>query len=144
MKFEMINNFDSQYKFNNQAIYDIILRISQNENKQFESLNLIISTDEYLNKLKKTYFNQDYYTDVITFNLEDPNELIEGEIYISMARIIDNAHQFNVGLNDELKRIIIHGVLHLIGYNDIEKHEKQNMTKLENQYMTLKSQLILN
>ena len=120
----MINNFDSQYKFNNQAIYDIILKISKNENKQFESVNLIISTDEYLNKLKKTYFNKDHYTDVITFNLEDSNELIEGEIYISMARIIDNSHQFNVRLNDELKRIIIHGVLHLIGYNDIKKHEK--------------------
>ena len=144
MKFEMINNFDSQYKFNNQAIYDIILQISKNENKQFESVNLIISTDEYLNKLKKTYFNKDHYTDVITFNLEDSNELIEGEIYISMARIIDNSDQFNVEVNDELKRIIIHGVLHLIGYNDIENHEKQIMTKLENQYMALNSQLIVN
>ena len=144
MKFEMINNFDSQYKFNNQAIYDIILQISKNEHKYFESVNVIISTDKYLNKLKNIYFNQDYYTDVITFNLEDSDELIEGEIYISMARIIDNAHQFNVGLNDELKRIIIHGVLHLIGYNDIKEDEKQNMTKLENQYMALSSQLILN
>ena len=144
MKFEMINNFDSQYKFNNQAIYDIILQISKNENKQFESVNLIISTDEYLNKLKKTYFNKDHYTDVITFNLEDSNELIEGEIYISMARIIDNSDQFNVEVNDELKRIIIHGVLHLIDYNDIENHEKQIMTKLENQYMALNSQLIVN
>ena len=144
MKFEMINNFDSEYKFNNQAIYEIILQISKNENKHFESVNLIISTDEYLNKLKKTYFNQDYYTDVITFNLENPDELIEGEIYISMARIIDNAHEFNVELNDELKRIIIHGVLHLIGYNDIKDYEKNFMTKLENQYMALSTKLILN
>ena len=61
-----------------------------------------------------------------------------------MARIIDNSVQFNVEVNDELKRIIIHGVLHLIGYNDIENHEKQIMTKLENQYMALNSQLIVN
>tara|TARA_B110000014_G_scaffold236871_1_gene202430 strand:+ start:9362 stop:9796 length:435 start_codon:yes stop_codon:yes gene_type:complete len=144
MKFQMINNFDSQYTFNNKAIYEIISKISKNEHKKFESINLIISTDTYLNQLKRTYFNKDHYTDVITFNLEDSQELIEGEIYVSMHRVIDNAHRFNIKLNDELKRIIIHGVLHLIGYNDIEEHEKKMMTKLENQYMEFSSKLILN
>jgi len=144
MKFQMINNFDSQYTFNNKAIYNIISEISKNEHKKFESINLIISTDAYLNQLKRTYFNKDHYTDVITFNLEDSNQLIEGEIYVSMHRVIDNAHQLNIQLDDELKRIIIHGVLHLIGYNDIEEHEKKMMTKLENQYMGFSSKLILN
>ena len=143
MLFEVINNFNSDYKFNTKAIHKILLEISQHENRIFKSINFILTTDHHLNSLKIEYFNKDHYTDVIAFNLENSNELIDGEIYISMDRIIENANQFNCHLNDELKRIIIHGVLHLMGYNDIKKNDKELMTRLEDTYMRLDSSPII-
>ena len=143
MLFEVINNFNSDYKFNTKAIHKILLEISQHENRIFKSINFILTTDHHLNSLKIEYFNKDHYTDVIAFNLENSNELIDGEIYISMDRIIENANQFNCHLNDELKRIIIHGVLHLMGYNDIKKNDKELMMRLEDTYMGLDSSPII-
>ena len=87
--------------------------------------------------LKKQYFNEDVYTDVISFNLEEPGDPIDGEIYISLPRIIDNANQYDSNLNDEFKRIIIHGLLHLVGYNDLTNSDKKQMTSLEDKYIKL-------
>tara|TARA_Y100001970_G_scaffold98961_1_gene124498 strand:+ start:1209 stop:1643 length:435 start_codon:yes stop_codon:yes gene_type:complete len=143
MLFELINNFSDGYKFNNIEIQNIISKIAANEDQTIKSINLILSTDIHLNKLKKQYFQKDHYTDVISFNLEDEGDLIDGEIYISVDRIIDNANKFNCNSNEELKRIIIHGVLHLIGYNDANKEEKETMTNLENFYMSKCSQSII-
>tara|TARA_B110000263_G_C15304740_1_gene509759 strand:- start:2126 stop:2560 length:435 start_codon:yes stop_codon:yes gene_type:complete len=143
MLFKLINNFSNQYNFSTIEIKNIISVITNNENKSIESINLILSTDHHLNKLKKQYFKKDHYTDVISFNLEDEGSLIDGEVYISMERIIDNANAFNCNLNDELKRIIIHGILHLIGYNDSTKKEKEAMTNLEDFYMNAHSKPII-
>ena len=143
MLFDLINNFSNQYKFNTIAIQNIISKIATNENKAIKSINLILSTDIHLNKLKKQYFQKDHYTDVISFNLEDDGDLIDGEIYISMDRIIDNANQFNCNANEELTRIIIHGALHLIGYNDENTDQKKTMTNLENFYMSKCSESII-
>ena len=143
MLFELINNFSDGYKFNNIEIQNIISKIAANEDQTIKSINLILSTDIHLNKLKKQYFQKDHYTDVISFNLEDEGDLIDGEIYISVDRIIDNANKFNCNSNEELTRIIIHGVLHLIGYNDANKEEKETMTNLENFYMSKCSQSII-
>ena len=135
MELNIINNVETNYKINENKISKIISNISQTEDKKIDYINFVLVDDKYLNKLKKKYFNQDYYTDVISFNLEDKNYPIDGEIYISIDRIILNAEKYNCSLNSELKRIIIHGLLHLSGYNDITKHEKENMTNLENKYM---------
>ena len=95
--------------------------------------------------MKNKYFEQDLYTDVISFNLEDANEDIEGEIYVSMDRVIDNAKSLKSSINMELKRIIIHGTLHLIGYNDQTNSQKENMTRLENKYLEINpKEVILN
>ncbi len=144
MLFEIINNFNKSYNFISSEIKNIILSIKNGENKNIQSINLIISNDEHLNELKKQYFNQDYYTDVIAFNLEDEGNSIDGEIYISMERIIYNANKYNCNLNDELKRIIVHGTLHLIGYDDTTKKEKESMTHLEELYMDMHSKPIIN
>ena len=143
MLFEIINNFNKSYNFISSEIKNIILSIKNGENKNIQSINLIISNDEHLNELKKQYFNQDYYTDVIAFNLEDEGNSIDGEIYISMDRIIYNANKYNCNLNDELKRIIVHGTLHLIGYDDTTKKEKESMTHLEELYMDMHSKPII-
>ena len=143
MLFELINNFSNEYKFNTIEIKKIISKVTTNEDQPIKSINLILSTDSHLNNLKKQYFQKDQYTDVIAFNLENKGDLIDGEIYISIDRIIDNANTFNCNLNEELKRIIIHGLLHLIGYNDSSKEEKKTMTNLENFYMSECSQPII-
>ena len=143
MLFEIINNFNKSYNFISSEIKNIILSIKNGENKNIQSINLIISNDEHLNELKKQYFNQDYYTDVIAFNLEDEGNSIDGEIYISMERIIYNENKYNCNLNDELKRIIVHGTLHLIGYDDTTKKEKESMTHLEELYMDMHSKPII-
>ena len=131
----IINHVKVTHKFDENKISQIISNISKTENKKIDYINFILVDDKYLNKLKKEYFNQDYYTDVISFNLEDKNCPIDGEIYISINRVILNADKYNCSFNNELKRIMIHGLLHLYGYNDITKYEKQNMTNLENKYM---------
>ena len=107
-----------------------------NDNNHINAnITIILSNDARLYELKKKYFNEDLLTDVISFNLEEEGDPIEGEIYISLDRIIDNAKIFNQEILMELKRIIIHGLLHLIGYNDQSKKEKSRMTKLENYYI---------
>ncbi len=96
---------------------------------------IIMSDDETLRQFKLNFFKQDVLTDVIAFNLEDKGEPIEGEIYISLNRVKENAKEFNEELINELKRVIIHGCLHLIGYDDSTIQEKTQMTSLENRYL---------
>ena len=98
-------------------------------------VTIIMSDDETLRKFKLNFFKQDVLADVIAFNLEDQGEAIEGEIYISLNRVKENAKEFNEELIDELKRVIIHGCLHLIGYDDSTIQEKKQMTSLENRYL---------
>ena len=99
-------------------------------------IHFVIVNDELLSKMKKKYFNMDVYTDVMAFNLEDEGKDIDGEIYISWDRILDNASKFEIIPNDEFKRIVIHGVLHLIGYDDQTDKDKSKMKELENLYMS--------
>ena len=81
------------------------------------------------------YFQQDVFTDVISFNLEDEGDAIEGEIYISLDRVKENARQFKQDFLQELKRIIAHGTLHLMGYDDQSLPEKEKMIRLEDSYL---------
>lgn len=137
MKIEIINNIFSEYQFNKIKISNILDTIIKNENCSFSVVNIILENDEFLRNLKKIYFNQDVYTDVISFNLEDSDAPIEGEIYISLPRIIANAKKYRNSLNNEFKRIVIHGLLHLVGYNDLTNSDKKQMTSLEDKYIKL-------
>ena len=137
MKIEIINNIFSEYQFNKIKISNILDCIIKNENCSFSVVNIILENDEFLRNLKKIYFNQDVYTDVISFNLEDSDAPIEGEIYISLPRIIANAKKYRNSLNNEFKRIVIHGLLHLVGYNDLTNSDKKQMTSLEDKYIKL-------
>ena len=98
-------------------------------------MTIIISNDDFLRKLKLQFFNQDVLTDIIAFNLEDKNDPIEGEIYISFDRVKENAKEYNEKFINEFKRVIIHGCLHLIGFDDSTNEEKKKMTYLENIYL---------
>ena len=143
MKLEIIDNSNSIYKFNHNSFLTLTSTISKIEKNKFNYINIIFTDDENMNLLKKKYFNQNYYTDIIAFNLEESNDLIEGELYIGINQVYKNSIKFNCNINKELKRIFIHGLLHLVGYDDQTKTDKKNMTKLEDKYMASHDDLIL-
>ncbi len=105
------------------------------ENRELISLSIVFCTDKYLLEINRQYLGHDYYTDIITFNLAEDNEFIEGEIYISVDRIRENALINLVTTNHELHRVIFHGILHLCGYMDKSKSAKDTMTRQENQML---------
>ena len=85
--------------------------------------------------VKNTFFQHNVFTDVITFNLEETGNPIEGEIYISLERVKENARKFKQNVDMELRRVIIHGCLHLMGFDDQTSEDKKEMTRLENHYL---------
>ncbi len=107
----------------------------EEEGKSVFSLSFVFCSDTYLHELNIQYLQHDTLTDVITFPYEE--NPIEGDIYISIDRISENADKFGVSFTEELSRVMIHGTLHLMGYGDKTSKEKEIMTKMENKYLTL-------
>ena len=111
--------------------------ILNDKDKNTASISIILTNDKKLLHLKNQYFQQNILTDVITFNLEEDGDPIEGEIYISLNRVSENAIKFKQDIGIELKRVIIHGILHLLGYDDQTPEEEKIMTRLEDHYLSL-------
>lgn len=103
-----------------------------------EDITYIFCSDEYLYNINQTYLNHDTYTDIITFDNSDEDDIIESDIFISIDRVKENASQLNISFTDELHRVIIHGVLHLIGYDDKDESSKAVMRQKENDYLSLR------
>lgn len=98
-------------------------------------INYIFCDDEYLHKLNVDFLNHDTLTDIISFDYT-VGELIQGDIFISIDRVADNANFYNVKFEDELKRVIIHGILHYCGYKDKSDIDAITMRDKENYYLT--------
>lgn len=105
------------------------------EGNDLRLLNFIFCDDTYLHKINLEYLDHDTLTDVITFPYTENGAPIEGDIYISVDRIKENAAKFEVTFLKELKRVMIHGVLHLCGYGDKSKQEEKVMREKENLYL---------
>ena len=105
------------------------------EKVDFKTLSYIFCTDEFLLKLNQEYLNHDTLTDILTFTLSDADLPIVSEIYISIERIIENAEIVDTAVINELYRVMIHGILHLCGFNDHSKAEKSAMRQRENFYL---------
>ena len=104
------------------------------EHRKAGTINIILVSDKRLLEINRTYLNHNYYTDIITFNYNQ-KDVISGDLYISLKRVIENAKEFNISEVNELLRVIIHGVLHLIGYNDKKKNEQGIMRGKEDLYL---------
>ena len=100
-------------------------------------LGVIFCDDNYLKKINVKYLNHDFFTDVISFDYSE-NKIIKGDVFVSVDRVKENASTFGVSFNDELFRVIIHGVLHLCGFNDKTVEEKKEMRKQENFFLNNK------
>ena len=117
---------------------DWVSAILSDHHQEIESLNFIFCSDDYLLEVNRSYLQHDYYTDIITFdNREYEDDPLESDIFISIDRVTENANDHEVAFLRELHRVIIHGVLHLIGWNDKTDEEKQKMRGLETQFLDL-------
>lgn len=115
-----------------------IARMFEMEKVKAGQLNFIFCSDDYLLDINKTYLQHDYFTDIITFNLSaEGSHSIDGEIYISIDTVKDNALRFKNSVARELHRVIFHGVLHLIGYDDKTSSHQKTMTSKEDFYLQL-------
>jgi len=109
--------------------------VNEGVNKKI-NLNYIFCTDNELLEINKIHLNHDYFTDIITFPIEETDKFLEAEIYISIDRVKDNATELKVDFNNELYRVIIHGVLHLCGYNDKTAKQESLMRERETYYIS--------
>ena len=107
-----------------------IVQVIRSEGKEPGDLSFIFVADNYIKKINREFLNHDYYTDVIAFDYGEGN-IINGEIYLGIETIKRNTKIFNSNLKDEILRVMIHGVLHLMGYNDKNENEVKKMRRKE-------------
>ena len=118
-------------------VKNFIETIFRKEKKPLAAINYIFCSDDMLLQMNKDFLQHDYYTDIISFGLSDPNEPIEAEIYISIDRVKDNALTMGTTYRNEMLRVLFHGALHLCGYKDKTKSEISTMRSKEDRYLHL-------
>jgi len=127
---------DINYKLKNKIrVKQWINSTIRAEGFKLSELAYVFCSDAYLLKINQQYLDHDTYTDIITFDNSERDDVVLGDIFISIDRIRENAAKFNVSENTELHRVIVHGVLHLLGYKDKTATDKQKMTEKEDFYL---------
>ena len=130
-------NYETDFELENEAQYeDWISRIIQSEGFDEGEINYIFCDDEYLHKINVEYLDHDTLTDIISFDYTVGN-LIQGDIFVSIERVKDNANDFNVSFDEELKRVLSHGVLHYCGYKDKSPEDEALMRSKEEEKMQM-------
>lgn len=134
----MINfNYETEFTLDNeQAFADWLSTVIVSENKNEGEINYIFCDDEYLHKINVEYLNHDTLTDIISFDYTVGNEL-NGDIFVSVERVEDNAKDFNVSFIEELKRVLAHGILHYCGYKDKSDSEAELMRSKEDEKIAM-------
>ena len=135
IRFHFTNSFTLK---NKRKIKNWLKDTIVNEKKKVGDINYIFCSKEYLKKMNNDYLSKNYETDVISFDFSKDNK-ISGDIYISSETVKKNSTIFNVCFNNELKRVMVHGLLHLLNYNDKSKQELKIMREKENFYINLNS-----
>ena len=129
--------YNTDFKLDNEAeISSWIAAFCQTENTSIDSLVFAFFSDEDLKALNIKHLSHDYYTDVISFD-ESKNNVLNGNIAISVERVIENAAKYSVSFEEELRRVMIHGVLHFMGYNDSNENEITVIRKKEDYALSM-------
>lgn len=115
-----------------------IKKVVDLEKAKLDEINYIFCSDEFLYNVNVQYLHHNTYTDIITFDLSEKKRLLNGEIYISIDRVKENAEKLKTDFTVELNRVMIHGVLHLLGYRDKSREEKRLMREKEDSYLSLR------
>jgi len=111
--------------------------VAETEDKKISNMSYIFVSDEQILDINKKFLNHDYYTDIITFDNSLSDTKIEGEMYISINTVKQNAKEYNVTFENELHRVVIHGLLHLCGYNDNNPKNRRIMQNKETNYILI-------
>ena len=138
MSIHYCNEDVSSPKIQKRKITSWIKATIASEEKSPGDISFIFCSDNYLLEVNKQYLDHDYFTDIITFDYVE-NNVISGDIFISCDRVKENALKYKTGFENELSRIIIHGILHLLGFKDKNKKDKLLMTKKEDFYLKVLS-----
>jgi len=134
----MINfNYETEFTLENEQAYnDWLSAVIVSEKKNEGEINYIFCDDEYLHKINVEYLNHDTLTDIISFDYTVGNE-ISGDIFVSVERVEDNAKDFNVSFEEELKRVLAHGILHYCGYKDKTNEDAELMRSKEDEKISM-------
>ena len=111
---------------------------AKREKYRIGDLNYIFTSDTKLRKINREYLDHDYFTDVITFDNSENRKVISGDIFISIDRIRENARTYGSRISEELHRVMVHGLLHLTGYDDKTPKAAEKMRKLEDKYLNIR------
>ena len=121
-----------QIKVEKRLVHSLVNKLSKELNFKLDSLSVNFIDAEYMLNINIEYLKHNYHTDIITFNYSGNNDNLDGEIFISISEAIINALKFDVNLGSEIVRLVIHGILHLIGLDDKSAADKRKMKKEEN------------
>ena len=114
--------------------------VAESEIKKLGNINIIFCSDNYILDVNVKYLGHDYFTDIITFDYCE-KDILSGDLFISIDTVRDNAEFYKTEFNDELNRVIVHGLLHLIGYDDHTPEEQKIMREKENYYLELRNHI---
>ncbi len=115
-----------------------LMRVAEKEGQAIESLSYIFCSDAYLFRLNKTHLKHRTLTDILTFQYHERGKPLAGDIFISIPRVRENARKYKVDFSDELHRVMVHGLLHLLGYRDKSQGQKKAMRKKETACLSLR------
>jgi len=133
--------FETKFELSQKRQIKIWLReIAKRENKRIKDINIVFYNDEQLAVFNKKYLNHDTFTDIITFD-DSKKNILKGDICISIERVKENAETYNYTFDEELRRVIAHGILHLCGYNDKNIDDKRLMNQKEEESLILFKEL---
>lgn len=134
----MINfNYETEFTLDNEQVFaEWLSAVIVSESKNEGEINYIFCDDEYLHKINVEYLNHDTLTDIISFDYTVGNEL-NGDIFVSIERVADNAKDFNVSFEEELKRVLAHGILHYCGYKDKSEADAELMRSKEDEKIAM-------
>ena len=130
---------DVEFSLSNpEQVADWIASIVEQHEYELANLTYIFCSDDYLHQINVEYLDHDTLTDIITFDNADEEGMIESDIFVSIDRVRDNAQTLGIPFEDELHRVLIHGVLHLLGYKDKTEEQEAQMRKQEDSCLSLR------